>query len=99
MRARAAPVFLARKGYRARRLTDAARLLPVAGLILIFLPILWQPAATPEGDTAAGWVYLFAVWAGLIVAAFLLSRRLMPGPGDAQDQDVPTDGPDRDDDA
>jgi hypothetical protein len=78
MKGRAAPVFLARKGYRARRLTDAARLLPVAGLILFLLPILWQPAATQDGDTAAGWVYLFGVWAGLIVAAYLLSRRLMP---------------------
>jgi hypothetical protein len=78
MKARASPVFLARKGYRARRLTDAARLLPVAGLLLFLLPILWQPAATPAGDTAAGWVYLFSVWAGLIALAFLLSRRLMP---------------------
>jgi hypothetical protein len=78
MKGRAAPVFLARKGYRARRLTDAARLLPVAGLILFLLPVLWQPAATPEGDTAAGWVYLFGVWAGLIVLAYLLSRGLMP---------------------
>lgn len=87
MKGRAAPVFLARKGYRARRLTDAARLLPVAGLMLFLLPILWQPAATPEGDTASGWIYLFSVWAGLIAVAFLLSRRLMPlVAGDAHDQ-------------
>lgn len=94
MKGRAAPVFLARKGYRARRLTDAARLLPVAGLLLFLLPILWQPAATPAGDTASGWIYLFSVWAGLIAVAFLLSRRLMPlvaadahdrGAGDGED--------------
>ena len=68
------PRFLARRSYRRRRLTDAARLLPVVGLFLVFLPVLWQPARTPEPDTASGGIYLFAVWLVLIVVAFVLAR-------------------------
>ncbi len=70
------PLFLERQTYRRRRLADAARLLPVLGAILFLLPVLWGPQETPDADTAAGGVYVFAVWGGLIVAAFLLSRRL-----------------------
>lgn len=70
------PPFLARKSYRRRRMADAARLLPVLGLFLVLLPILWRPAETPASDTASGGVYLFAVWNILIVAAFVLARRL-----------------------
>ncbi len=55
---------------------DAARLLPVLGIFLILMPILWRPAATPEPDTASGGLYLFAVWILLIACAFVLARRL-----------------------
>ncbi len=83
------PRFLARQNYRRRRLIDAARLLPVVGLVLILVPILWQPAHTPEPDTARGGIYLFAVWVVLIVAALLLARVLGPDeaerPGTAED--------------
>lgn len=76
------PRFLARQTYRRRRLTDAARILPVVGLFLFLIPILWQPAETPAHDTASGGIYLFGAWFVLIVAAFLLSRALAPGEGD-----------------
>ncbi|MEZ5730952.1 MAG: hypothetical protein R3D97_01335 [Paracoccaceae bacterium] len=80
------PLFHARQGYRRRRLTDAARLLPILGLFLFFLPVLWRPAATPEPDTAGGGVYLFAVWFILILVAGLLARLLSGGePGRPQD--------------
>lgn len=72
------PLFLARRSYRRRRLMDAARLLPVLGLILILLPGLWHPADTPAPDTGRGGLYLFAVWIALIGAAFLISRGLAP---------------------
>jgi hypothetical protein len=85
---RSAPLFLARNSYRRRRLTDAARMLPLVGMVLFFIPILWQPATTPGDETAEGGVYLFAVWLGLIVAAFVLARALAPvtnpGPDTAQ---------------
>jgi len=78
---RPAPVFLARRAYRHRRLMDAARLLPFAGLVLFMIPILWQPAATGAADTGRGAIYLFLVWAALIVAALILSRRIVGGEG------------------
>ena len=65
------PVFLARRGYRRRRLGDAARVLPVLGVVLFALP---ATGAVPEG--AAGFVYLFAAWAGLIAMAAALARLL-----------------------
>ncbi|MBW6505675.1 MAG: hypothetical protein K0B00_02865 [Rhodobacteraceae bacterium] len=72
------PLFLARRSYRRRRMMDAVRLLPAFGAVLLMLPLLWQPADTPEPDTAHGLVYLFAVWLVLIVAALSLSRGLAP---------------------
>ncbi len=66
------PLFLARDSYRRRRLADAARLLPWLGGFAFLVPMLWAAQA----GTAAGVVYLFGVWAGLIGACFLLSRWL-----------------------
>lgn len=85
MKAKGPPKFLARRSYRSRRVIDAARLLPVLGLFLILLPILWRPAATPEPDTARGGLYLFAVWLLLIAAAFVLARRLSPVDRDGEE--------------
>lgn len=78
-------MFLERQSYRRRRLADAARVLPVLGTLLLLLPLLWAPQTTPATDTAAGGLYVFVVWGGLILAAFLLARRLgaesgPPGP-------------------
>lgn len=81
------PLFLPRAGYRLRRLRDAARLLPLFGGGLILLPILWSPAETQGPDTAPDGLYLFAVWAGLIAAAALLSRHLRPDETDPADED------------
>lgn len=64
------PLFLARESYRRRRLGDAARLLPFLGLALLMLPALWQ-------TTAAAMVYIFTVWAILIVLVAILSPRLL----------------------
>jgi hypothetical protein len=72
-----APLFLERRSYRRRRLGDAARLLPVFGLVLILLPILWEPDATGAARlTAWEGVYLFVIWAALIAIAAVLSRGL-----------------------
>jgi hypothetical protein len=70
------PLFLPRARYRRRRLRDAARLLPLFGGFLFLLPILWSPATTEGRDTAPDGIFLFMVWAGLVVAAGLLSRHL-----------------------
>ena len=80
MKRPADPLFLERQSYRRRRLGDAARLLPILGAILFLLPVAWTEAA----GTGSGLIYLFSVWAGLIAAIFLISRRLAesepPGP-------------------
>jgi hypothetical protein len=76
-----APLFLERETYRRRRLADAARILPIAGLIAVLLPALWsrapgQGAAAPALNTAQEAVYLFVLWGVLVVAAALLTRAL-----------------------
>jgi hypothetical protein len=66
------PLFLARTVYRRRRLRDAARILPFAGLFLLLLPALGQHGPG-EGRKA---VYIFIVWGLLIAAAAVLSPSL-----------------------
>ena len=70
------PVFLEHSGYRQRRLRDALRMLPVLGAVLWLLPLF---LSGPEGGApgnAAMLVYLFGVWIGLILLAWILSRNL-----------------------
>lgn len=81
------PPFLEREVYRQRRLADAARLLPVLGLLLFFLPILWAPQSTPEPDTVSGGTFIFVVWGMLILAAWGLSRWLLDKPSRKAPQD------------
>lgn len=71
-------------------MADAARLLPLLGVFLVFLPILWRPAQSSEADTAGGGVYLFTVWLVLIAAALFLSRLLSAPPSqDASGDEEP----------
>ena len=76
------PMFLERRTYRRRRLMDAARLLPLIGLLLFLVPLLWTPDRADSASTARSTIYVFAVWFGLIAGAFVLSRVLSgPAPG------------------
>ena len=79
-----APIFLERRTYRRRRLMDAARLLPIAGLLLFLVPIMWAPEADAPASTAAGLIYLFAIWAGLILIAAWMARYLARPNGDTR---------------
>ncbi|MGL4320456.1 MAG: hypothetical protein ACRCS3_06290 [Paracoccaceae bacterium] len=70
-------LFLERRSYRQRRCGDAARMLPVLGLLLCLLPMFWGPDTSGEPrQTAWDGMYLFVIWALLIVIAVILSRRL-----------------------
>lgn len=69
------PVFVSRDAYRSRRLKDAARLLPVLGAALFGLPLLWRGEETASVGTAGTLLFIFAVWAFLILSAFLIARR------------------------
>ncbi len=64
------PLFLERESYRRRRLGDAARLLPVLGFILLMLPGFLTV-------TVDALLYIFSVWAVLIVVIGFLSGRLV----------------------
>jgi hypothetical protein len=75
------PVFLERRTYRRRRLTDAARMLPFAGVLLFLVPLLWAPDPGTPASTVRGVVFVFTVWAGLIVAAAWMARHLARGEG------------------
>ena len=76
MRSPHSPQFLARGTYRIRRLMDAARFLPVLGLVLLLLPLMRHDYGTEAPPTAVESVYLFVVWIALIGAAFFMSLGL-----------------------
>lgn len=69
-------VFLEHQSYRRRRLMDVARLLPLLGVLLFAVPLLWPG---PESSAAGGgsgvvamsdaMIYIFGVWAVLIAAS------------------------------
>lgn len=80
-------VFLERETYRRRRIMDAARFLPVLGVALFAVPLLW---AKPGDSAQAGdpvpmstaLFYVFGVWAGLILLAALFGLKSRGwGPG------------------
>ena len=77
MRRPGTPLFLQRLPYRRRRRVDAARLLPVLGMFLLLLPMLWTPEDGGGRRTALDGVYLFLVWGGLIGVARLLAPGLV----------------------
>ena len=80
------PLFLARAPYRRRRLRDAARLLPVLGVFLLLLPLLWSPEAQMalnSGDV----VYFFSVWLVLIGLAAAFAPGLRGGDGADDEED------------
>jgi hypothetical protein len=68
------PPFLARGSYRRRRIVDATRMLPFAGLFLFLLPVLWGDEVPVR--SAWGGVYIFGAWLALILASAVLSRLL-----------------------
>ncbi|TVP71450.1 MAG: hypothetical protein EA339_10015 [Rhodobacteraceae bacterium] len=95
--------FLARDSYRLRRLMDAVRLLPALGLLLFLLPLMRRtettqtvvpPSSPGTPATAQEAVFLFLVWAGLVLAALLMSRGLrhaldVPTRADEADKPAP----------
>lgn len=68
------PIFLERASFRRRRLGDAARVLPVLGGLAVLLPVWWLPETF---SFAAGMLSLFGLWAGLILAVWVLHRALI----------------------
>ena len=87
----AGPVFVERRAYRRRRLVDAARLLPILGVALVCLPLLWTGERAQPMSTTNAMIYFFGLWLALVIGAALLSRYLRAkAEGDEADQ---ADGP------
>lgn len=81
------PLFLAKGVYRRRRLRDAARLLPIFGLFLLMLPLLWGEADGKGADRIV--VYVLAAWALLIALAAYLAPSLARSETDDQPMVLP----------
>lgn len=76
----AKPLFLERQSYKRRRLTDAAKLLPLLGAALFLVPLLWSRAGTgDDGEpvaTSLAIAYIFGIWAVLIGATVVLGMAM-----------------------
>lgn len=80
------PVFLEKSSYRQRRLRDAARLLPLLGVILWLLPLSWGELDAASGEASGALIYIFGVWVVLIVLAAAFARHFQGGPDPARDE-------------
>jgi hypothetical protein len=87
MKDNAIPVFLERRSYRQRRLMDFARLLPLLGIVLWLVPLLWpqadlasdpvrDPATTGAMSMSAAILYIFGVWVVLVAGALFVAGLL-----------------------
>lgn len=68
---------------------DAVRLLPVIGVVLWMIPLLWpskNAVSSDEVTTSEALLYIFGVWFALIVCSGFLWFRLRGGAGDAEQQ-------------
>lgn len=69
-------MFVERRAYRLRRIMDGARMLPLLGLVMVILPLLWAPTDGGSRNLAGDAIYIFAIWAALILAARALASGL-----------------------
>lgn len=78
-------VFLERRTYRARRLADAIRLLPILSVGLFCLPLLWALSGEGSLRTTTAMSFIFVTWVALIGVTALVSSRLNVDIDDAAD--------------
>lgn len=75
-------IFVERETYRRRRLLDAARMLPVLGMALWLLPLLWPSDGEAAVPMSRALIYVFGVWAALIFCALLFGLKVREGDPD-----------------
>lgn len=66
-------VFLERRAYHKRRMRDLARAVPIFGVVLWGIPLLWRQGEDGAANSNA-LIYIFAVWIVLIALAVIVSR-------------------------
>jgi len=91
MRRKRDPLFVERAAYRKRRMADAARLLPIVGVMLFGLPMLWPGADGAGAATTHVMGYIFGIWLLLTLLAAGLSAYLSAH-DNTQDEDGPEAG-------
>lgn len=69
-------VFHERRTYRRRRVMDAARVAPILALILWTIPLIWPQSGEGTVSSATALIYIFLVWAGIILLTGALSHLL-----------------------
>jgi hypothetical protein len=70
-------LFLERRGYIQRRVIDGAKLLPIVGLILFMVPLIWSRTGDANAiGTSNSTIYIFCIWLGLIVLGAILANRI-----------------------
>ena len=69
-------MFLERSSYRRRRARDASRLLPILGLVVFFVPGLWDGNDKGQILLSDAMLFLFLAWVVAIAIAAFLSRYL-----------------------
>lgn len=72
-------IFLERDSYRMRRFMDAVRLLPLLGLALWMVPLMWAlPGELSDGERmpmSSALQYIFGVWMLMVICCWALWRR------------------------
>ena len=68
-------LFVELRNYRARRMVDGLRLLPLAGIFLIAMPLFWSGSGDSIKSSAV-MLYLFGVWIVLIFLNYVMTRRI-----------------------
>jgi hypothetical protein len=81
-------VFHERRTYRLRRVMDAARVAPLLALILWMIPLIWPQSGDGTVSSAKALIYVFVVWAGIILLTWGLSYLLAGEVDELSDSDT-----------
>ena len=79
------PVFHEKRTYRQRRAMDAARVAPLLAVFLWCVPLIWPQTGDAAVSSATALIYIFGVWAGIIVLTWGLARILRHAMDDSPD--------------
>ena len=81
-------VFHERRTYRRRRVMDAARVAPLLALMLWMIPLIWPQSGDGTVNSAKALIYIFVVWAGIILLTWGLSYLLADEVDDPSDSET-----------